>query len=301
MSTEQHVSSNSEEDISAGPAGKSSLLEIFSVMGRLGCVAFGGPVAHLAHFQRELIAKRRWLSDEEYADLIAFCQFLPGPASSQVGMGIGLRRGGLLGMFTAWFAFTMPSVLVLVIAAIGFSWFAGSNNSWLHGLLAAVVAVVADAVFKMGKKLCPDAKRMSFALLATAAMVLVPTMWMQLGVIAGGALAGLLLLPKPEVSETESSESARLSRTTILCGWAILLAAVVLPIIGYRLSGNTDATLLNVYASFAQTGSLVFGGGHVVLPMLQAEVVGPGWMNDQQFLSGYGITQAMPGTDIYPQ
>ncbi|MDA3960977.1 MAG: chromate transporter [Planctomycetota bacterium] len=188
-------------------AARGSVLEIVTVMARLGCIAFGGPVAHahLAHFQRELIDKRKWIEPDEFTDLIAFCQFLPGPASSQVGMCLGLRRGGLLGMFAAWFAFTMPSVLLL-LAAAGIGAVSGGLMGWLHGLLAAVVAIVADAVLKLGRKCCRDPQRISLAVIAAVIMLLAPRSWVQLLIIAGGGLAGLLVLPKPDADTGVSAK-----------------------------------------------------------------------------------------------
>ncbi|MCO4747323.1 MAG: chromate efflux transporter [Proteobacteria bacterium] len=281
-----------ESTSQARPQG--SPLEVFTVMLRLGCMAFGGPVAHLAHFQRELIEKRKWLDEHDYADLIAFCQFLPGPASSQVGMGLGLLRAGVPGMFAAWFAFSLPSVILLLTAAAGMGALADSNLSWLHGLLAGVVAIVAHAIYKMGRKLCPTPLHTSFALAAGVIMLLVPHTLTQVLVILLGAAAGLVLLPVPE-AKPDPGDDIGVSKVTMAAGWTMLLVLVVLPVLASLAVGGKEPTLLNVYASFAQTGALVFGGGHVVLPMLQAEVVGPGWMADEQFLAGYGITQAMPG------
>ena len=215
--------------VTASATAASGLTEIAMTMGRLGCIAFGGPVAHLAHFRRELVERRRWLSDEDFLDLVAFCQFLPGPASSQVGMGIGLRRGGLLGMLVAWFCFTMPSVVVLVAGAAGLGAVTGFSFSWLHGLLAGVVAIVADAVVKMGAKCCPNRAAISIAVVATMVMLAVPTAWMQLLVIAGGALAGFAL-PRP--SQPAGLQVARsFGAATVLVGWVILLVLVLAPIL----------------------------------------------------------------------
>jgi len=266
-------------------------------MGRLGCVAFGGPVAHLAHFQRELVERRRWIEEREYADLIAFCQFLPGPASSQVGMGLGLMRAGLPGMFAAWIAFSAPSVLALLLLAAGLGSLTGGTDGWLPGLLCGVVAVVAEAVWKMAKKLCPGPRHMTLAVAGATVMLVSPLATTQLAVIGAGALGGLLWLERP-AADASDTPPQRLSRSTMAFGWAVLAFAVALPIAWSQLSGGGSAgpaTAPHVYAAFAQTGTLVFGGGHVVLPMLQAEVVNPGWMTDAQFLTGYGVTQAMPG------
>ncbi len=267
--------------------------EVFLVMLRLGTMAFGGPVAHLAHFERELIDKRKWLPGEDFADLIAFCQFLPGPASSQVGMGLGLLRAGLPGMFAAWFAFSLPSVILLLAAAAGVQFISGDNDAWLHGLLAGVVAIVADAVLKMGKKLCPTPRHLTTATVAMIFMLLVPGVVAQLVVIVAGAVAGLTLLPRIDKRE-DTGHDVHFGRSTMAVGWLILLGLVLAPIFA-RLALGDAPLLLEVYASFAQTGALVFGGGHVVLPMLKAQVVEPGWMTGDEFLAGYGITQAMPG------
>lgn len=283
------ASGNSDRDSRRG-----SVVEILGIMGRLGCIAFGGPVAHLAHFQRELVERRRWVDAEEYADLIAFCQFLPGPASSQVGMCLGLRRAGLAGMCAAWFAFTMPSVLLLLAAAAGVAHLGHGDRGWLAGLLAAVVAIVADAVCKLGRKCCPDARRLSLAVVAAVAMLLAPQPWVQLLVILGGAAAGLALLPRPTAEAARAAPGMRLGPMTMTVGWGILFALVVAPIVLAAVLAPSQGPLA-VYAAFARTGALVFGGGHVVLPMLQAEVVGPGWLDDATFLAGYGVTQAMPG------
>ncbi|MHC5067711.1 MAG: chromate efflux transporter, partial [Planctomycetota bacterium] len=241
-----------------------------------------------------LIDKRRWLKADDYADLIAFCQFLPGPASSQVGMGIGLLRAGIPGMLTAWLAFTLPSALLLAAAALGLNAFGGSYDGALHGLLAGVVAVVAHAVLGMGRKLCPDPARITIAIASAITMLLLPQAWMQLTVIASGAVIGLLLPPPPPTASNDE-HSPHLSRTTIICGWAILIGLVATPILLSHLGDNQARNPLNVFAVFAQTGCLVFGGGHVVLPMLQLEVVDPGWLNNDQFLTGYALTQTMPG------
>jgi chromate transporter len=292
-SAEHRVQHPEQPASPASPEATGTLTEIAMTMGRLGCIAFGGPVAHLAHFRRELVERRRWLSDEDFIDLVAFCQFLPGPASSQVGMGIGLRRGGFLGMLVAWFCFTMPSVVVLIAAAAGLGALTGYPLGWLHGLLAGVVAIVAHAVLKMGAKCCPNRAAISIAIVATMVMLAVPTTWMQLVVIAGGALLGFAL-PRPALPES-IDVSRNLGKKIMLTGWSILIVLVLLPIFLSVLTGREQANALTVYGVFAQTGSLVFGGGHVVLPMLEAEVVGPGWMTEQQFLAGYGATQAMPG------
>lgn len=262
---------------------------------RLGCMAFGGPAAHLAFFERELVEKRRWVDAAEFADLIAFCQFLPGPASSQVGMCLGMRRAGFFGMLSAWFAFSLPSVIVLMLVAGGLNHWSTSPGPWLMGLLAGVVAIVADAVLKMGRKLCPERRTQSFAVGAACLMLLLPYAWTQIVVILCGAVLGLVCLKAPQRSlgEPDSNVKGGLSAGV---GWLILGCGVLLPASLTWWSGGLEMPLLvRMYAAFAKTGALVFGGGHVVLPMLEAEVVTPGWMSHEQFLSGYGVTQAMPG------
>ena len=266
---------------------------------RLGCIAFGGPVAHLAHFQKEIIEKRKWISEESYAELIAFCQFLPGPASSQVGMCLGLLRGSIGGMLSAWFAFTMPSVILLFLAAIGVYHFSDQNISWLHGLLIAVVAIVADAIIKLGKKLCPDNTRLTFAIIAATVMLLFPGILSQLLVIVGGAIAGICCCKQASTASTQHTAIA-VQHKKACAAFAIIvgLLAIAAPICMSQLSPNPEPQQirpLDVYAHFNKTGSLVFGGGHVVLPMLQEDIVGNQWLNDDQFLAGYGLTQAVPG------
>lgn len=276
------------------PTKPGSVGEVFGVMARLGCFAFGGPVAHLAHFQKELIEKRRWIGASEYADLIAFSQFLPGPASTQVGMGLGLMRAGLPGMIAAWVAFSGPSILLLLAAAAGFGTMTNGSLGWLHGLLAGVVAIVAEAVWKMSKKLCPHRRHVTLALAGAGAMIAFPHTLMQIAVIFGGAIGGLIWLDRPQAIP-DDGKGVRVSRATVAFGWATLIIGVALPVAWSNLTTADEPSLLNVYGAFSQTGALVFGGGHVVLPMLQAEVVAPGWMTDEQFLTGYGVTQAMPG------
>jgi chromate transporter len=241
--------------IKSGSAG-----EVFAVMARLGCFAFGGPVAHLAHFQKELIEKRKWIGESEYADLIAFSQFLPGPASTQVGMGLGLMRAGLPGMIAAWVAFSGPSILLLLAAAAGLGTITDGSLGWLHGLLAGVVAIVAEAVWKMSRKLCPSRRHVTLALASAGAMIVFPHTLMQIAMIFGGALGGLLWLDRPE-AVPDDGRGVRVSQATVVFGWATLIFGVALPVAWSNLSAADGPSLLNVYGAFSQTGALVFGGG----------------------------------------
>ncbi|PTQ12330.1 chromate transporter [Sphingomonas oleivorans] len=267
------------------------MLALFALFLRLGLTSFGGPVAHLGYFRAELVARRRWLDDAAYADLVALCQFLPGPASSQVAFGIGLRRGGLPGGLAAWSAFTLPSFLLMTAAAHGLGLFHGSLWAGaLHGLKLAAVAVVAQAVWGMAAMLAPDRAR---AAIACGALLLALTGngLAQLVAIIGGALAGLRLCRAAGVSARGEMGAVpgRRAGAMALIVFALLLVAT--PILGAVLR----SPMLTVFAAFYRSGALVFGGGHVVLPLLQATVVAPGWVSPERFLAGYGLAQALPG------
>lgn len=268
-----------------------SVTEAFLVFLKLGCVAFGGPVAHLGYFQREFVQKRGWLSDAEYADLVALCQFLPGPASSQVGYALGLKRAGLSGAFAAWAAFTLPSAALMIGLAYGISTMGDLGQaSWVIGLKLAAVAVVADAIWKMAAKLCPDLPRAAIALSAAGLLIFVQSALWQLLAIVMGMIAGRLFFPKGSEPESSVSDSPRVQR-----GWPWLAVFVVL-LIGLPLSAYLfPGGWLALVAGFYQAGSLVFGGGHVVLPLLETTTVGSGWLNEDTFLAGYGAAQALPG------
>ena len=272
--------------------GESGALHVFLVFLRLGLTSFGGPVAHLGFFRAAFVERRRWLSDAAYADLVALCQFLPGPASSQVGMAIGLGRAGLPGALAAWLGFTLPSAVLLVAFAYGLGWLDGALGSgWLHGLKLAAVAVVAQAVWAMGKGLCPDRPRQSLAILAAAVALAWPTVWGQLAVLALGAGAGWALY-RGEAAKAGEALAAPVPRWLALACLALFgLLLVLLPLLA-RESGSQAVAYAD---SFYRAGSLVFGGGHVVLPLLQAEVVAPGWVAPDAFLAGYGAAQAVPG------
>ncbi len=266
--------------------------EVFATFLKLGLTSFGGPVAHLGYFRHEFVEQRKWLNERAYADLVALCQFLPGPASSQVGMAIGLSRAGYLGAFAAWTAFTLPSAIALVLFAYGVSEFGNMLGSgWLHGLKVAAVAVVALAVLGMARSLSPDRERASVAVAAAAITLAVPTAWGQVGAILLGAIAGLTLLRSAVPTDHASlpRSVSRTAATTALVLFFVLLIGLPL------LAAATASQSLDLFDAFYRAGSLVFGGGHVVLPLLQAEVVPRGWVDNDTFLAGYGAAQAVPG------
>jgi chromate transporter len=271
---------------------KGSAGEVFAVYLKLGLTSFGGPVAHLGYFRNEFVERRKWLEEQTYADLVALCQFLPGPASSQVGISIGLLRAGYLGALAAWTAFTLPSALALVAFAYGLS--ASGNalgSGWLHGLKVAAVAVVALAILGMVRALAPDRERASLAVLALAIALAIPSAWGQIGAIIVGAVIGAIFL-KAEQPSAPASLTLPTSRVSGMIALAIFAALLVgLPILAST-TGNQD---IRLFDTFYRVGSLVFGGGHVVLPLLQAEVVPLGWIGNDAFLAGYGAAQAVPG------
>ena len=268
--------------------------EVFWVFLRLGLTSFGGPVAHLAYFREAFVERRRWLSEKAYADLLALCQFLPGPASSQVGMALGLQRAGFGGLLAAWFAFTMPSVILLVAFAYGVGW-AGdlSDAGWIHGLKAAAAAVVAHAVLGMARTMTPDASRATIAALAAVVVLLVPHPLVLVAAIAVSGLAGLLWLrPTTDRPHREDAFAVPVSKTlSIGCLAAFFVLLAGLPLI----VGLTESRLAGVADLFYRAGALVFGGGHVVLPLLEAETVQTGLVDPDVFLAGYGAAQAVPG------
>ncbi len=280
-------------DTSQGEAaGRTPIIQVFLIFLRLGCTSFGGPVAHLGYFRDEFVGRRKWLDERGYADLVALCQFLPGPASSQVGIGVGLSRAGLLGALAAWLGFTMPSALALI--AFGYGVVAYQNvvsSGVLHGLKVVAVAVVAQAVWGMARNMCPDAKRATMAVLAAVAVLAAPTPLVQVGVIVVGGLIGLAIL-QAETSSEHVSLGVTVGRPVAVASLALFFIGLIgLPILATAYPSHT----LAVVESFYLSGSLVFGGGHVVLPLLQSEVVPPGWVSNDAFLAGYGATQAVPG------
>lgn len=266
------------------------LAEILAVSLYLGCTSFGGPIAHLGYFHAEYVKNRKWLGEELYADLVALCQFLPGPASSQLGIAIGIYRGGLLGGILAWIGFTLPSALALLLAFYGLSEIDQAKLHWINGLKIVAVAVVAQAVWTMGGKLAPDKERASIAVLGAVTILLWPTAYVQIMIIVAAGFAGLLI--KKGVSSQRQSMTFPLGKRTgaaALCLVAGLLIGLPL------LRQIADNAWLAVFDTFYRIGALVFGGGHVVLPMLEKEVVPAGWVGQSQFLIGYGLTQAVPG------
>ena len=267
------------------------LLEVFSVALRLGLTSFGGPVAHLGYFREEYVQRRRWLDEATYADLVALCQFLPGPASSQVGMAIGTLRAGLPGAIAAWLGFTLPSAIALVLFAYGIRGLDPAASGVLHGLKVVAVAVVAQAVWGMARTLAPDRPRATLATLAAVLVVLAPGAVMQLGVIAGAGLVGWWLLPRA-TSGDRRDVRVPVGRGVAIVALGIFVALLVgLPV----LERVAPSDALAIVERFYRVGSLVFGGGHVVLPLLHVEVVGPGWVTDAAFVAGYGAAQAVPG------
>lgn len=285
----------SDTPATAAPANepaRGSFLEVLMVFTKLGLTSFGGPVAHLGYFREEIVERRKWMDDESYADLVALCQFLPGPASSQTGIGLGIARAGILGGFAAWLGFTLPSAFALIAFAFGVNAIGDvSGAGWLQGLKIVAVAVVAHAIWGMATRLTPDRPRITLAILAAGAALIWPTSLVQVLVILIGGLVGWLLLPEVDTS-SRPAQPFRISRwvgVTLLVAFFVLL--VGLPLLR-EATGSFD---LAVFDSFYRAGSLVFGGGHVVLPLLQAEVVPPGWVDEATFTAGYGAAQAVPG------
>lgn len=271
---------------------KGSAVEVFLAFLWLGLTSFGGPVAHLGYFRNEFVTRRQWLAEQAYADLVALCQFLPGPASSQVGFALGWMRAGPWGAAAAWVAFTLPSALLLVLFALGASWLDGGlGQGLIQGLKITAVAVVAHAVWGMARTLCPDPTRAGIALAAVILAVLVPGSWGQIAAIVIGATTGWVLL-RQQVGATETGAmftvSPRLGQVAALLFVLLLFG---LPLWAWW----SQTFILQAADAFYRAGALVFGGGHVVLPLLEAAVVQPGWMGADAFMSGYGAAQAVPG------
>lgn len=269
-----------------------SVWAVFLIFLRLGLTSFGGPVAHLGYFRDEFVTRRKWLTENSYADLVALCQFLPGPASSQVGIAIGLSRSGYVGAIAAWAGFTLPSAIALILFAIGVTSYGEIIPSGvLHGLKVAAVAVVAQAVWGMGRNLCTDVARISIMALATCFVLLVPSALGQVSVIAIAAIIGLILF-KPEKTMAHDPLPITVRRRVGLFWLSLFFTLLIgLPLLATLYPTHT----LSMIDTFFRAGSLVFGGGHVVLPLLQAEVVPAGWVSNDTFLAGYGATQAVPG------
>ena len=281
---------------SAGSDGQStgSPREVLAAFTKLGLSSFGGPIAHLGYFRNEFVTRRRWLDEAAYADLVALCQFLPGPASSQTGFALGLMRGGLLGGLAAWIGFTLPSAVLLLLFAYGARAFGGAaGGALLHGLKLVAVAIVAQAVWGMARSLCPDRERATIAVAAVVLITVAGGAGGQIAAILIGGLAGLWLcreMPPAIVGQLPPIPLSRRTGFLLLTAFAALL---VLPALLLR--GGLSSQALALFEAFYRSGALVFGGGHVVLPLLREAVVGPGWLDDGTFLAGYGAAQAVPG------
>lgn len=270
-----------------------SPLEVLWVSARLGLTSFGGPIAHLGYFHEEYVKRRKWLDEQSYADLVALCQFLPGPASSKLGIAIGIIRAGIPGGVLAWLGFTLPSALALIAFAYGVSTIGGAAGAgWLHGLKVVAVAVVALAVWGMARMLCPDRERATLAILTAVVASAWPTAWGQILPIIVAGLIGWRFFPPSERTPSALHVRAPISHRVGITSWALFFGLLIgLPFVRQFEPSQT----LAVFDSFFRVGSLVFGGGHVVLPLLQAEVVGPGWVTNEEFVAGYGAAQAVPG------
>jgi len=264
--------------------------EVFSAFFKLGLTSFGGPIAHLGYFRDELVTRRKWLGDHAYADLVALCQFLPGPASSQVGFALGMMRAGWLGALAAFIAFTLPSALVLLVFAMTAASIAGPiGMGALNGLKIVAVAIVAQAVWGMAKNLCPDRERAAIAVGAVVMLAFLPGAFGMVGAIGLGALAGLAL---GRGSGTPVGGHVTMPVSRGIAAGALVIFSLLLAFLPLAAG---QGQVWAVIDSFYRAGALVFGGGHVVLPLLQAEVVAPGWVTPDQFLAGYGAAQAVPG------
>ena len=265
---------------------------VFLIFLRLGLTSFGGPVAHLGYFRNEFITRRRWLSEHQYADLLALCHFLPGPSSSQVGMGLGISKAGYAGAFAAWFGFTMPSALLLILFAFGINnYHEMIPTTALHGLGIVAVAVIAQAVWGMSRSLCPDKPRITIMIAVSCFLLLFPSIWGQVVAMLVAALIAMFLF-KPEVNEQDTPMAMPITqRQGIVWLSAFFILLFTLPLLAQLF----PTQFMQLIDGFYRAGSLVFGGGHVVLPLLQAETLQTGLLSEEIFLAGYGATQAVPG------
>ncbi len=271
---------------------KEGVLEIFLIFLRLGMTSFGGPIAHLGYFRDEFVTRRQWLTERSYADLVAFCQFLPGPASSQAGMALGLFRSGYAGALAAWAGFTLPSTIAMILFALGLASHSDAiAPGVLHGLKIVAVAIVAQAVWGMARNLCQGARRVTIMAVAACIVLLVPSAWEEIGVMVLAGFAGLLLFAPAQVYEHDPLPITVSHRAGALWLSLFFVLLIGLPILTEALPGQFIAEV----DAFYRAGSLVFGGGHVVLPLLQVEVVPSGWVSNETFLAGYGAAQALPG------
>ena len=276
----------------SGPRG--SFWEVLSVAFRLGISCFGGPIAHLGYFRDEYVLRRRWVDETTYADLIALFQFLPGPTSSELGISIGILRAGKLGGLAAWLGFTLPSATALTLFAYGMQRYNLANAPWVHGLQLVAVAVVAQAVWGMARQFLTDEPRIAIAIVTTLVLLFVPSSVGQVAVIVLAGLVGWRLL-EPAAAGLHPHVGVPISRRFGAAAWIIFFVLLIgLPVLGLFVDTSPDGALA-LFQGFYRSGALVFGGGHVVLPLLQAVVVPPGWMTNDEFLAGYGAAQAVPG------
>jgi chromate transporter len=280
-------------DVRDPTATGSALADVFRAALGLGLTSFGGPIAHIGYFRREYVDRRRWFDNAGFADLVGLCQSLPGPASSQLGIAIGVRRAGLAGGIVSWIGFTIPSAILLVVFGLASGSTDLTGAGWVHGLKLAAVAVVAHAVWTLAPVLAPEPRRIVIAAVAVVVALTWTTPLAQVAIIAGGGLIGRLVLPAPtETAGTDAAEPARPGRRPAIVSLVLFFGLLAgLPL----LRAVTDSTGVAMVETFYRSGSLVFGGGHVVLPLLHAGVVDPGWVSDDRFLAGYGAAQAVPG------
>lgn len=270
-----------------------ALMEVFRISTILGLTSFGGPIAHLGYFHDEYIRRRKWMDEKSYADLVALCQTLPGPASSQVGIGIGIIRAGLLGGIVAWAGFTLPSVVALVLFAYFLQGFEMMDAGWIHGLKIVAVAIVAQAILGMGQKLTPDKNRVTIAIIAATGTLLWQTAFSQVSIIIAAGIIGILMYQKEVIPESPPL-SVPVSRRVAVVSLVLFAGLlIILPLL--RQFTTLGLGWLPLFDSLYRAGSLVFGGGHVLLPMLEREVVPMGWISREDFLAGYGAAQAVPG------
>ncbi len=287
-----HSGENDSALLEGHASRRGSFLEVLGVFARLGLTSFGGPVAHLGYFRQEIVVRRKWIDEPTYADLVALCQFLPGPASSQLGISLGIARAGLWGGLAAWLGFTLPSAIALTAFAYATMLGQGvTHTGWIHGLLVVAVAVVAQAVWGMATTLCPDRPRATLALCAAIAILLWPVAIAQIAILAVAGLLGWRLFRDAQPVKPSSLDLAIPRWLAIGC-WIVFFGLLLgLPLL--RLVVPNQA--LALFDTFFRVGSLVFGGGHVVLPLLQREVVPAGWVTNEQFITGYAAAQAVPG------
>lgn len=271
--------------------GNNSAIEVFKTFLKLGFTSFGGPIAHLGYFHKELVARQQWVTEHQFSQLLAICQFLPGPASSQLGFALGLIRAGWLGAIAAFAAFTLPSALILVIFASLLPFFSGDiGTAAIHGLKIVAFAVVADALLGMWKNLCSDTPKRSIAILSAAILLVLDSAWFQVIVITGGAILGMAFC-RQAVSTNETVIPLQYGKRIS----GVLLFLFLLLLVGLPITSSNQVDLLAIADAFYRAGALVFGGGHVVLPLLQDATVATGWISEETFLAGYGVSQAIPG------